>query len=61
MKVLLTIDETVEALGGTISRTSIWRGCRNGSIPARRVGRRGVIPGWWIDDLIERPLVDQHL
>jgi len=61
MKVLLTIDETVEALGGTVSRTSIWRGCRNGSIPASRVGRRWVIPGWWIDALIERPLADQHL
>ena len=61
MKVLLTIDETVEALGGTVSRTSIWRACRDGSIPARRVGRRWVIPGWWIDDLIERPLAGRHL
>jgi len=61
MKVLLTIDETVEALGGTVSRTSIWRACRDGSIPARRVGRRWVIPVWWVDDLVERPLADQHL
>ena len=61
MKVLLTIDETVEALGGTGSRTSIWRACRDGSIPARRVGRRWVIPVWWVDDLVERPLADQHL
>ena len=61
MKVLLTIDETVEALGGTVSRTSIWRACHNGSIPARRVGRRWVIPGWWIADLVERPLADQHI
>ncbi len=61
MKVLLTIDETVEALGGTISRTSIWRGCRNGSIPARQVGRRWVIPGWWIDDLGSRPTVEETI
>jgi hypothetical protein len=61
VKVLLTINEAVEALGGTISRTSIWRECRNGSIPARQIGSRWVIPGWWINDQIERPLTEQHL
>ncbi len=61
MKTALTINETVEALGGTVSRTTIWRGCRNGSIPARRVGKRWVIPAYWVEDLVERPRADQHL
>ncbi len=60
MKRMLTIDEAVEALGGTPSRTSIWRGCRNGAIPARQVGNLWLIPGWWIDDLVERPLPGQQ-
>jgi len=61
MKAALTINETVEALGGTVSRTTIWRCCRNGSIPAKRVGNRWVIPAYWVEDLVERPRADQHL
>lgn len=60
MKVLLTINEAVEALDGAVSRTSIWRGCRNGSIPGRRIGSRWVIPGWWVNELIARPPGDEH-
>jgi hypothetical protein len=55
MKALLTIDEAVEALGGTPSRTSIWRGCRNGAIPAVRIGRLWLVKGWWVERLIGRP------
>ena len=60
MKPVLTIKEVVAALGGTPSHSTIWRECQSGSIPARRVGNRWLIPAWWLDDLVERPLPKQQ-
>ena len=55
MKVLLSIKEVVDALGGTPSYSTIWRACKNESIPAVRVGRLWLVPGWWVERLIGRP------
>jgi hypothetical protein len=55
MKVLLSIKEVVDALGGTPSYSTIWRECRNGSIPAVRIGHLWRLPGWWVERLIGRP------
>ena len=38
MKLLLTVDEAVEFLGGVLSEASVRRRCRDGTFPARRVG-----------------------
>ena len=38
MKLLLTVDEAVEFLGGVLSEASVRRRCRDGTSPARRVG-----------------------
>ena len=55
MKPVLTIKEVVAALGGTPSHSTIWRECQSGSIPAVRVGRLWLVPGWWVERLIGRP------
>ena len=39
MKLLLTVEEAVEFLGGVLSDASVRRRCRDGTFPARRVGR----------------------
>ena len=39
VKSLLTVDEAVEFLGGVLSEASVRRRCRDGTFPARRVGR----------------------
>jgi hypothetical protein len=61
VKLVLTIKEVVDALGGTPSYTTIWRRCEEGTIPARRVGNLWLIPGWWIEDLVERPLPERQI
>ncbi len=38
MKLLLTVNEAVEFLGGVLSETSVRRRCRDGTFPARRIG-----------------------
>ncbi|MDP6482143.1 MAG: helix-turn-helix domain-containing protein [Acidimicrobiales bacterium] len=38
MKLLLTVDEAVDFLGGVLSEASVRRRCRDGTFPARRVG-----------------------
>ena len=38
VKLLLTVDEAVEFLGGVLSEASVRRRCRDGTFPARRVG-----------------------
>ena len=38
MKLLLTVDEAVEFLGGVLSEASVRRRCRDGTFPARRIG-----------------------
>ena len=37
----LTVDETAEVLG--LSRNSVYRAIRNGTIPALRIGRRYLV------------------
>ena len=43
VKLLLTVEEAVEFLGGVLSEASIRRRCRDGTFPARRVGHIWVI------------------
>jgi predicted DNA-binding transcriptional regulator AlpA len=43
MKRLLTIDETVEFLGGIISRRTVTRLCSDGTFPSRKVGNRWLV------------------
>ena len=38
MKLLLTVEEAVEVLGGILSEATIRRRCRDGTFPARRIG-----------------------
>ncbi len=38
VKLLLTVDEAVDFLGGVLSEASVRRRCRDGTFPARRVG-----------------------
>ena len=56
MAKLLKIREAVEALGGCVSTTTLWRQCLAGEIPAIRIGSRWLIPAWWVDELGARPV-----
>jgi excisionase family DNA binding protein len=40
---VLRVEEVARLLG--IATSSAYRACRSGELPARRVGRRWVIPG----------------
>jgi excisionase family DNA binding protein len=46
-----TVDEVARILG--ISRTTAYESVRRGEIPARRFGRRVVIPTRVIDELLD--------
>ncbi len=48
-----TIDEVARILG--ISRTTAYESVRRGEIPARRFGRRVVVPTRVIDELLDQP------
>ena len=59
MTKLLSISQTVTALNGVISKSTIWRLCRDGDIPAVRLGRRWFIPNWWLQDVGSRPTIEE--
>jgi len=48
-----TVDEVARILG--ISRTTAYESVRRGEIPARRFGRRVVVPARVIDELLDTP------
>ena len=56
MAKLLKIREAVEALGGCVATTTLWRQGQAGVIPAIRIGSRWLIPAWWVDELGARPV-----
>jgi hypothetical protein len=52
MKKFLTPAEVSDALGGTVSRTSIWRMCCSGKLIAVQIGKRWVVPAWAVEELV---------
>jgi excisionase family DNA binding protein len=50
---LLTVDETATLLG--IGRTATYDAIRRGELPAIRVGRRLIVPGGALAQLLETP------
>jgi len=41
---VLTADQALRFLGGVVGRTTFYKALRNGSIPARRLGKKFLIP-----------------
>lgn len=48
MNKLLSIQQVVDELDGAVSKSTIWRQCRSGRIPAIQVGHRWLIPSSWL-------------
>jgi excisionase family DNA binding protein len=51
MKKFLTTAEVADELDGAISRTTIWRRCQDGTIPAVQIGSRWLISATFVDDI----------
>ena len=51
MAKFLTPAEVSDALGGAISRTTIWRRCQDGTIPAVQIGSRWLISATFVDNI----------
>ena len=51
MAKFLTPAEVSDALGGAISRTTIWRRCQDGTIPAVQIGSRWLISAAYVNDI----------
>jgi excisionase family DNA binding protein len=51
MKKFLSPAEVADELGGAISRSTIWRGCQDGTIPAVQIGTRWLISATYVNDI----------
>lgn len=51
MRSVLSINEAVERFDGAVSRSTIWRCCRDGLIPAAQIGHRWLISATWVDKI----------
>ena len=56
MRKLMTIQQVVDELDGAVSKSTIWRQCRSGRIPAIQVGHRWLIPSSWLRQQGRLPL-----
>ncbi len=44
-----------EVFQGKISRTLIYKMCKRGDIPTISIGKRLLVPAWWVNKLINEP------
>ena len=51
MESFLSIDEAVRLFDGKVSRSTIWRNCVSGSIPAVQIGSRWLIRSSWAEQV----------
>lgn len=52
-KDFLTVDEFIKKLG--ISRTLAYKSISKGEIPIIRLGKRILVPGWYLRKITEEP------
>lgn len=55
-----TADETLRLLGGKISRPTLYKALRDGSLPSLRLGRRVLIPRAALERLLAGELAVPH-
>ncbi|MFN0027705.1 MAG: helix-turn-helix domain-containing protein [Acidimicrobiales bacterium] len=55
---LLTMTEAAARLG--INRATLLTWVKQGRVPASKVGRRHVIPAWWVADKLAVDLADMQ-
>jgi len=58
-KTLYELPELLRKNGGPIpmSRAGIYLAVKNGGIPSVRVGRRVFVPSWYVDSLLNAPMM----
>lgn len=56
-----SIDEILQKNGGPLplSRAGAYMLAARGEIPTVRLGRRVLVPGWWVEQLLTRPDAQQ--
>lgn len=56
---LYELAELLRENGGPVpmSRSGIYLAARKGDIPTTRIGRRIFVPSWYVDSLLEIPIV----
>ena len=47
--------EEFEKCNGLVSRAQIYKQVENGQIPSKRIGRRILIPNWFVAQLLAEP------
>jgi excisionase family DNA binding protein len=52
-RVAYNVDEVAELL--PLGRSAIYEGFRKGEIPCLKVGRRTLVPAWWIRQQLDGP------
>ena len=59
LKTLYELSELLKKNGGPIpmSRAGIYSAVKNKSIPSVRIGHRVFVPSWYVDTLLDRPVV----
>lgn len=44
-----------EVLNNEVSRAHVYRMIERGEIPTVKIGQRLLIPGWWVEKLLNNP------
>lgn len=59
LRTLYELPELLKKNGGPIplSRAGIYSAVKKGEIPSVRVGHRLFVPSWYVDTLLDRPVV----
>ena len=56
-----TVDEFWELVDRTITRTQIYRLVNQNVIPAKRIGKRILIDGTWVNEFLNGPCYSETL
>ena len=51
----LTVEQLRDVLEGKVALGTIYGGIKSGTIPAVRIGRRALIPAWYIKKITNQP------
>lgn len=51
----LTVEQLRDVLEGKVALGTIYGGIKSGTIPAVRIGRRALIPSWYIKKITNQP------
>lgn len=55
MDSFITVEQFHKVLEGKVALGTIYGGIKQGTIPAVRIGRRALIPRWYIQKITNQP------